>query len=511
MGKTMTNTKRSDCPDTVRVRFAPSPTGYLHVGGARTALFDWLYARHCNGVFILRIEDTDRKRYVPDSVQDIMDGLRWLGLDWDEGPDVGGEFGPYVQSERLDLYRQWAHWLVEQGKAYKCFCTPEELEQMRKEQQARGEPTRYDRRCRWLNPDEVAAREAEGRAYVIRFKTPLEGKVVAHDLLRGDVEVDVSTLDDFVLLKSDGFPTYHLAVVVDDHFMRISHVLRGEEWIPSLPRHALLYEAFGWEMPVHCHLPVILDPSGKGKMSKRRAEKSGLPILVRDFRERGYLPEAMFNWLARIGWSMPGDVEIFSREEAIAHFDLKDINPTPAAAPYSKLEWLNGHYIRHLPPDDMFERLIPFLSRDLGIPEDVLRNDDRLRRLIPVIQERIKLLSEASALVDFLYKEMLEYEPEMLIAKKLDAAGTLEALRAARDLIATVPFEAEALEQALRQKAADMGLKAGQMFSPIRVAISGKKVAPPLFDMILALGKEETLRRLDDAIARLEKLVASSA
>ncbi len=494
---------------TVRVRFAPSPTGYLHIGGARTALYDWLYARHCNGVFVLRIEDTDRKRYVPDSVQDIMDGLRWLGLEWDEGPDVGGPYGPYVQSERLDLYRQWAYWLIEQGHAYKCFCTPEELEQMRKEQQARGEPPRYDRRCRYLSPEEVARREAEGRSYVIRFKTPLEGQVVAHDLLRGEVVVEASTLDDFVLLKSDGYPTYHLAVVVDDHFMRITHVLRGEEWIPSLPRHKLLYEAFGWEMPVHCHLPVILDPSGKGKMSKRRAEQSGLPILVRDFREQGYLPEAMVNWLARIGWAPPDDAEVFSVEEAIRYFDIKDINPKPAAAPYSKLEWLNGVYIRNLAPEDLLERLAPFLSRDLGIPEEQLRQDERLRRLLPAVQERIKRLTEATALVDFLYKETLDYEPDMLIAKKLSAAETLEALRAAREVIATVPFEAEALEQALRAKAAEMGLKAGQMFSPIRVAISGKKVAPPLFDMILALGKETTLRRLDDAIARLEQWVAT--
>lgn len=496
------------CPDRVRVRFAPSPTGYLHIGGARTALYDWLYARHCNGAFILRIEDTDRKRYVPDSVQDIMEGLRWLGLDWDEGPDIGGPYGPYVQSERLDLYQTWAHWLVEHDKAYKCFCTPEELDRMRKEQQARGEAPRYDRRCRYLSPEEVAAREGEGRSYVIRFKTPLEGKVVAHDILRGPVEVDAATLDDFVLLKSDGFPTYHLAVVIDDHFMEITHVLRGEEWIPSLPRHKLIYDAFGWEMPEHCHLPVILDPSGKGKMSKRRAEKSGLPILVRDFRERGYLPEAMFNWLARIGWSYDAEVEIFSREEAIRYFDIHDIHPKPAAAPYSKLDWLNGIYIRQLDPDTLLERLLPYLSRDLGVAEETLRQDARLRRLLPAVQERIKLLTEAASLVDFLYKDQLEYDASMLVAKKLTPEETLEALKAARDTIANTPFEAETLEQALRELASQMGLKAGQMFSPIRVAISGKKVAPPLFDMMLALGRETTLARLDDAIQRLQALVS---
>ncbi len=499
----------SPCPERVRVRFAPSPTGYLHLGGARTALYDWLYARRCRGAFILRIEDTDRKRYVPDSVEDIMAGLRWLGLEWDEGPDVGGEYGPYVQSQRLDLYQQWAHWLVEEGKAYKCFCTPEELEQMRREQQARGEPPHYDRRCRFLTPEEVARKEAEGRPYVIRFKSPLEGTVVVEDLLRGTIQVDASTLDDFILLKSDGFPTYHLAVVVDDHFMEISHVLRGEEWIPSLPKHALLYEAFGWTMPVHCHLPVILDPSGKGKMSKRRAEKTGLPIFIKDFRARGYLPEAMFNWLARIGWSYDPEVEIFSREEAIAHFDLKDINPKPAAAPYSKLDWMNGVYIRRLSPDELLERLLPFLSRDLGLPEEELRSDPRLRRLIPAVQERIKLLTEATPLVDFLYREP-EYEPEMLIPRKTTAADTLRALQGAREVIASSPFEAEALETALRALAQDMGLKAGQVFAPIRVALTGKRVAPPLFDIILSLGKEETLRRLDRAIALISPLVGEA-
>ena len=499
-----------DCPQRVRVRFAPSPTGYLHLGGARTALYDWLYARHCNGTFILRVEDTDRKRFVEDSVDDIMAGLRWLELDWDEGPDIGGPYGPYVQSQRLELYHTWAQWLLDHDKAYKCFCTPEELAQMRKEQQARGEPPHYDRRCRYLSPEQVAEREAEGRGYVIRFKSPLEGTVRAHDLLRGEIVVDASTLDDFVLLKSDGYPTYHLAVVIDDHFMEISHVLRGEEWIPSLPKHQLLYEAFGWEIPVHCHLPVILDPSGKGKMSKRKAEKSGLPIFIHDFRERGYLPEAMFNWLARIGWSYDSEVEIFTREEAIRHFDLKDINPKPAAAPYSKLDWMNGVYIRKLSPDDLLERLLPFLSRDLNLPVEELRADERLRRLIPSVQERIKLLTEATPLVDFLYREVT-VEPEALIPRKTTPAETLRALQAARDTIAATSFDADALEAALRKLAVDMNMKVGQVFAPIRVALTGKRVTPPLFDIMMALGRDETLRRLDRAIEVLEDYVTRQA
>ena len=331
-----------------RVRFAPSPTGFLHLGSLRTALFDWLYARHTGGQFILRIEDTDQKRFNPDSMAAIARGLRWLGLDWDEGPDKGGPYAPYIQSERKEIYRQYADWLVENGKAYRCYTSEAELEELR----ARG--LGYDRRHRDLTPAQRAAFEAEGRPYVIRFAAPLEGKTVVHDVIRGDITVESASVLDPVLLKSDGMPTYHLAVVVDDRLMEITHVLRGEEWIPSAPLHQELFDAFGWPAPVFVHLPVILDPSGKGKMSKRKTVVDGHEFspFVHDYIDGGYLPDAMFNFLVNMGWSFDAEREIFARDEAIARFDVKDISPKASALPFAKLTWLNGMYIRQLSPAD---------------------------------------------------------------------------------------------------------------------------------------------------------------
>ncbi len=490
----------------VRVRFAPSPTGYLHIGGARTALFNWLFARHNGGKFILRIEDTDRKRFVPDALQDIVSGLRWLGLDWDEGPEIGGAFGPYFQSERTGLYRKWAHWLVERGYAYKCFCTPERLAQMRKEQVRRGEPPHYDRTCRNLSPEEVRAKEGAGAPYVIRFKSPLTGKTTFTDMIRGDITFEHKNLDDFILLKSDGYPTYHLANVVDDHFMEISHILRGDEWISSAPKHILLYQAFGWEPPLLAHLPLILDPSGKGKLSKRKKRVAGEEVLVfvREYREAGFLPEAVFNFLSAVGWSYDGQTEIFTREQAIARFDIPSINPSPAALPYKKLEWMNGVYIRQLPVEELKERLIPFLSRPLGIPEKELRQRRELDILVPIIQERIKRLDEAAGLIDFAFKEEIEYPSEMLIQKKLTKEQTLEIIDRVMEILESVPeFRSDTLEEALRGLVSEMGLKAGQVFGVIRVAVTGKKVAPPLFGSLEALGRERSIRRM--RIAR-EKL-----
>ena len=497
----------------VRVRFAPSPTGYLHIGGARTALFNWLFARHHGGKFILRIEDTDRKRYVPDALEDITSGLRWLGLDWDEGPEVGGPYGPYFQSERTELYRKWAHWLVEHGHAYKCFCTPERLERMRKEQAARGEPPRYDRKCRFLTPEEVEANEKAGKPYVIRFKSPLTGHTTFTDLIRGEITFDHKNLDDFILLKSDGFPTYHLANVIDDHFMEISHIMRGDEWISSAPKHILLYQAFGWEPPKLAHLPLILDPSGKGKLSKRKKRVAGqeLLVFVKEFREAGYLPEALFNFLANIGWSFDGSTEIFTREEAIARFDIRDINPAPAAMPYTKLDWINGVYIRKLSADELKERLIPFLSRDMGIPEEELRKRKELDVLVPIIQERIKRLDEAAGLIDFAFKDEIEYPPEMLIQKKMTPESTLKVLDRTIEALEEVPdFDSEALEQRLRALVDELGMKAREVFGVIRVATTGKKVAPPLFGSLEALGRERTLERLRKARELILPLCQSS-
>jgi len=474
----------------VRVRFAPSPTGYLHVGGARTALFNWLYARHHNGAFILRIEDTDRTRYQEDALQDLMDGLRWLGLDWDEGPEVGGDYGPYFQSQRLGLYQEYAQKLVDEGHAYKCYCSPERLAEMRKLQRGRDQ-TGYDRRCRILTAKERADYEAQGIVPVIRLAVPLEGQTSFHDIIRGDTTVENSSLDDLVLLKSDGYPTYHLANVVDDHFMAISHIMRADEWLPSVPRHVLLYQAFGWEIPIYAHLPVILAPTGKGKLSKRHGG-----VAVHDFRREGYLPEAMVNFLARVGWSYDDKTEFFTRQELIEKFDLEGVNKSPAAFSYDKLDWMNGTYIRQLGLDELAERLLPFLTgADLAT----------VQRIALLVQERLKKLAEVVELTDFFFTAELDYDLRLLIGKKMTAEESLAALARARETLASLPdFGEETLELALRALAEEMGLKAGQLFGVIRVAVTGKKVAPPLFGTLAILGREKVLQRLDKALEMLK-------
>ncbi len=496
-------------PRPVRVRMAPSPTGYFHLGSARTALFNWLYARHTGGKFILRIEDTDRTRYMPDSLQDIMDSLHWLGLDWDEGPVVGGPYGPYFQSERLALYHEWAERLLAAGLAYRCYCTEARLEALREEQRARKEPIiGYDRHCRTLTAVQRAELAAAGAASVIRFAMPLEGETCFTDLLRKIKPFDNNQYRDPILVKSDGFPTYHFANVIDDHFMEITHILRGDEWLSSVPLHVNLYNALGWEIPVFAHLPLILDPGGVGKLSKRKKKGEGdedLLTYIREYREAGYLPEAMFNFLAIMGWAYSADTDLFSRAQAIARFDIVDINPAAGALPLSKLQWMNGHYIRSLAPADLMERLLPFLAKTLGQPVEALRAHPALPVLVPLIQERLKTLDEAASLIDFAFVEALEYDPQMLVAKGLTPAQSLAALTAARTLLATLPFTEEGLDAPLRNLADQFGVKVGQLFGILRVAITGKQVAPPLFGSMIALGREKTLARC----LRAEELLRS--
>jgi glutamyl-tRNA synthetase len=483
----------------VRVRIAPSPTGHFHIGSARTALFNWLFARHHGGKFIVRIEDTDRTRFDPEAVSDTQASLRWLGLDWDEGPEVGGDHGPYFQSERLDLYQYYADWLINKDKAYKCYCSPERLAALREEQRTKKTDVGYDRHCRRLTAVQRAEYEAQGITPVIRLKAPLTGQTSFQDVLYGDIVVENHTLDDLVLLKSDGFPTYHLANVVDDHLMEISHIMRGDEWLPSVPKHILLYDAFGWEVPIYAHLPLILAPSGKGKLSKRHGG-----VEVRDFRREGYLPEAMINYLARVGWSLDDKSELFSRQELVEHFDLSGINNSPARFSYERLEWMNAHYIRQLEVDDLAQRLIPFLAEE-GYQVTVTD----LRPLVPLIQERLKTLSEAVNWVDFFFQDEIEYDPNLLIGKNMDAAASLDALGQARDALANLPdFEVGAIEAALRDLADSFGLKVGQLLGIIRVAVTGKKVAPPLFETLSILNRERTLARIDQALAQLAALSA---
>ncbi len=482
--------------NTVRVRFAPSPTGYLHVGGARTALFNWLFARQHNGVFILRIEDTDRKRYEPEAVGNILESLRWLGLEWDEGPEVGGDYGPYYQSQRLDLYQKYAQQLVDSGHAYRCYCSPERLTLMREEQRRRGEPdVGYDRHCRYLTAKQRDEYEAQGIVPVVRLMVPLEGQTSFHDVLHGDTTVDNARLDDLVLLKSDGYPTYHLANVVDDHLMEITHIMRADEWLPSVPKHVLLYDAFGWEIPVYAHLPIILAPTGKGKLSKRHGG-----VAVREFRREGYLPAAMVNFLARVGWAYDDKTEFFTRQELIEKFSLEGVNKSPAAFSYDKLEWMDGVYIRQLGTDDLAERLLPFLT-GAGLPADRAT----VRRIVPLVQERLKKLAEVVEWTDFFFTAELNYAPQLLVAKKMTAEESLAALRKARETLAALPdFEEKTLEQTLRALVEELGLKAGQLFGIIRVAVTGKKVAPPLFGTLSILGRERALERLDHAEEVLE-------
>ncbi len=490
---------------------APSPTGYFHLGSARTALFNWLYARHTGGKFILRIEDTDRTRYVADSLDDIIASLRWLGLDYDEGPGVGGHYGPYFQSERLPIYHQWAERLLAEGLAYRCYCSEERLAALRQEQTARKEDTiGYDRHCRYLTAAQRSEREASGAASVVRFAMPVEGQTSFLDVLRKIKPFDNAKVRDPILVKSDGFPTYHFANVIDDHLMEITHILRGDEWLSSVPLHVNLYRALGWEMPVFAHLPLILDPSGVGKLSKRKKRVEGdeeLLTFIREYRDAGYVPEAMFNFPAIMGWSYSADTDLFTREQAIAKFDIADINPAAGALPLSKLDWMNGHYIRTLAPADLAGRLTPFLSEESGLPAETIAASPALRILTPLIQERIKTLPDAWELVDFAFVEEITYDSQMLVAKGLTPAQSLAALETAHRALAELPFEEAALETGLREIAAELGLKAGQFFGLLRVATSGKAVAPPLFGSLVALGKERVLARCQQAEQRLRAII----
>ena len=479
----------------VRVRIAPSPTGYFHVGSARTALFNWLFARHYGGKFIVRVEDTDRTRYHPEAVPDLMASLRWLGLDWDEGPEAGGDYGPYYQSERLHLYRHYANRLVENGLAYRCYCSEERLAVLREEQRRNKQNVGYDRHCRTLTAAQRAEYEAQGITPVVRLAVPLDGQTIFHDVLYGTISVDNATLDDLVLLKSDGFPTYHLGVVVDDHLMEISHIMRGDEWLPSVPKHALLYQALGWEMPVHAHLPLILAPNGKGKLSKRHGG-----VEIHEFRRQGYLPEAMVNYLARVGWSYDDKTEIFGQEELIRYFDLPGISHSPARFSYEQLEWMNGHYIRQLNTDELAERLVPFAA---GVGWTITAAD--LRPVVPLIQERLKTLADVAQIADFFFQDSIHHDLKDLVGQKMTAAESLRALEQAREVLAGVHgFDAEGMEPPMRALAEELGLKAGQLFGLVRVAATGKTVSPPLFESLAVLGRTRTLDRLDQAIQVLQ-------
>ncbi|MHB9034360.1 MAG: glutamate--tRNA ligase [Anaerolineae bacterium] len=426
-----------------------------------------------------------------------------MGLFWDEGPDIGGKYGPYYQSDRLHLYQQYAEQLVASGHAYRCYCSSERLEALRIQQRAAKQTPGYDRHCRYLSQKEIQDYEAQGIKPVIRLAAPLEGVTIAKDMLRGPIKFDNRQVEDLVLLKSDGFPTYHLGVVVDDHLMEITHITRGEEWISSTPGHVLLYQAFGWEMPITAHLPTILDPSGHGKLSKRKkqaADGTEYLIYVHEFRQAGYLPEAMFNFLAMVGWSLDDKTEFMEREDFIRYFSLEKVSRSAAAFSYDKLDHMNATYIRNLGHNDLAGRLQRTLL-GAGIQADY----SRVLALVPYVRERLETLEDISGLVDFVFQD-IDYPAEMLIQDKLDKASALAILANAYDVLQTAIFEEAALEQTLRPEVDKLHLKARQYFGCLRAAITGKTVSPPLMGIMSVMGREIVLTRIKTAENKLQLL-----
>jgi glutamyl-tRNA synthetase len=486
--------------EAVRVRYAPSPTGFQHIGGVRTALFNYLFARSSGGKFILRIEDTDRERFQPQALEDIYRTFDWLGFHWDEGPDRGGPCAPYVQSERVQLYRRHARELLARGRAYECFCSQERLESLKEQQRRAKLPQGYDRRCRSLSAEQRAKLEAEGRPPVVRLAVPLEGATVFEDRLLGRIETanrDISP--DPVLLKSDGFPTYHLANVVDDHLMQITHILRAQEWLASTPLHVLLYEGLGWTPPAYCHLPMVNGPDGQ-KLSKRHGATR-----VTEFRDKGYLPEALLNYLALLGWSYDATAELFSLAELERLFSLERLNKASAQFDYKKLDWFNGVYIRKLEPERLAGLLLPYL-RNEGLVADPPspREAELARGLVPLVQERLVLLSDVVPLARFLFREVRP-AAEDLVPRKLDRLRAAELLRQAAGLLEG--FEArdeQGNEAAFRGLAESLGVKLGDLLQPLRVAVTGSRASPPLFATLALLGAQEALARVRRALPLLE-------
>ena len=480
----------------VRTRIAPSPTGDPHVGTAYVALFNYALARQHDGQFVLRIEDTDRQRSTVESEAMIFDALSWLGLDWDEGPDVGGPHGPYRQSERSEIYTEHAEMLVSSGHAYPCFCTRERLEELRAEQKAAKGRFGYDGRCRSIGKDEAAKRRAPGEAHVIRLAMPTEGEIKVQDLLRGEVSFEAAQIDDQVLVKSDGYPTYHLANVVDDHLMEITHVIRAEEWISSLPKHVQLYEAFGWEPPVFCHLPLLRN-ADKSKISKRKN-----PVSLNHYRRAGFLPEAMLNYLALMGWAMPDEREEFSLAEFVDAFRLTDISLGGPVFDLTKLTWLNGKHIRDLEPSELLARL-----------RDGLLSDEYLTEVLTLAHERIETLADFYTYADFFFTGSLDYDDaakNKMVMRERTPPQTAKVFRLLLEesMDPILDWSVESIETALRGFCESNDLKPKELFMPLRIAVTGKAATPPLFDTMAVLGKETCRWRLRTAIEVLRSMKA---
>lgn len=488
-----------------RVRFAPSPTGHMHLGSARTALYDYLIAKQTGGKFVLRIEDTDTKRYVPGAEEELMSGLRWLGLEWDEGPDKGGPYGPYRQSERKEIYQRYAKQLVDSGHAFYCFCSPERLARVREEQQKRKEPPHYDGTCRDIPIAEAEERIKNGEKYVIRFKTPREGTTTVHDYLRGDITVENRTMDDYILVKSDGWALYHLAAMVDDHEMQITHVIRGSEWLPTFPLHGMICRAFGWEEPTWIHLSVFLKPSGKGKMSKRESAdliKDGHSIFIKDLRELGYTPEGVVNWITLMGWSYDDHTEFFDLPDLVEKFSIDHLNPSPAAINFTKLDHFNGLHIRALEDGELAKRIRPFL-----LAKNLDASEEAVLKITPLLKERMATLDECVDLSEFFFKENVEPKAEELVAKGLTPAQSAEVAQKTYEILSALPdMKLTTSEPPMREYVENSGLSAGQVFGIMRVAITGQRVSPPLFESMEIIGREKVLARMKNAVEMLNRL-----
>jgi len=489
----------------VRVRMAPSPTGRTHLGSGRTALYNYLLASQTGGQFIIRIEDTDRKRYDPAAEEELIDTLRWLGLEWEEGPDVGGPYAPYRQSERKEIYQEFARQLIEMGQAYYCFCSPERLQRVRHEQLKSKQSLRYDGTCRLIEAGQAAARVAAGESHVVRFRIPPEGTTTVLDQLRGEITVENRNLDDYIIVKSDGLALYHLAAIVDDHLMGITHVLRGSEWLPTFPLHSRIIRAFGWQEPKWVHLSLFLKPSGKGKMSKRDTAtmmKDGKSIYLTDLRTMGYLPEAVVNWTALMGWSYDDHTEFFTIPVLIEKFSIERLNPSPAAINFSKLDHFNGLHIRSLKSADLAARLKPYFEA-AGFQVD----DETLAQITPIIQERMVTLEDGPIMAGFFFEEKVHPKPEELVGKKMTPLESAAAARRACDILAELPeITPESAEAPLRTVAEELGLKAGQLFGILRVAVTGQRVSPPLIESMAIIGRDKILERLREAVAILEEM-----
>lgn len=481
--------------DVVRVRFAPSPTGYLHVGGLRTALYNYLFAKHNNGVFVLRIEDTDRNRYVEGAVENLISTMKWNGLGYDEGPEVGGEYGPYFQSQRLEIYNKHVNELIAKGNAYRCFCSAERIQKLREEQQVQKLQAKYDKHCLNLTKEEIENKIQAGEQFVIRLNVPANQRIIIEDIVRGNVEFNSDTVDDQILIKSDGFPTYHLANVVDDHLMKITHVIRGEEWLSSTPKHVLLYDFFGWEKPKFAHLPLLLNPD-KSKLSKRQGD-----VAVEDYQKKGYLKEALINFVALLGWNAGDDVEIYEIEQLIEKFSLERVNKAGAVFNVEKLDWLNFEHLKKKPNAE----ILIMLKEELKHSKYAEKNftDEYLLNVIASMKERVNFVKEYLEKSFYYFESPTEFD-EKVIQKswKEYTPQQLTELRSAFEILENP--NKEDFENALRSTTEKLNVGAGKLIHPLRLAVSGTGQGPGLFDLLYTLGKEEVIKRINTALETIK-------